>query len=276
MDMSIVEYTKKVAELAGGVYHETTKNNNIVYHGVVFKMPKSPDPIFYVDGFYESGLSPEESAVKVEQMFEELGMLNPIFDFPKNLGEAAPKLTCKLVSIFLNDLKDDCMVLASEFYEELSDLTLIPRVEVKNDPTGIATAPVDQHMLDMWNTDLDTVVNIAMMNLKESMVITSIESILGKQGIEIDTDFVQPTDTTTVVTNKTNTLGASCIIPAIPKLYDKFPNGFIVLPSSVHETIIMPKKVAVAESALVEMVREINKTVVRPEDRLSDKIYIFD
>ena len=52
--------------------------------------------------------------------------------------------------------------------------------------------------------------------------------------------------------------------------------SFFILPSSVHEVLLMPESVAMSPQALVTMVQEINQNEVSPQDMLSDKVQYFD
>ena len=48
-----------------------------------------------------------------------------------------------------------------------------------------------------------------------------------------------------------------------------------ILPSSVHETIIVPVDDTVSADTLREMVTEINEHQVVEEERLADNVYIY-
>lgn len=50
---------------------------------------------------------------------------------------------------------------------------------------------------------------------------------------------------------------------------------FYILPSSIHEVIVVSTSVG-SLTDLQAMVKEINETEVKPEDRLSDDVYKFD
>ena len=52
--------------------------------------------------------------------------------------------------------------------------------------------------------------------------------------------------------------------------------SFFILPSSVHEVLLMPESAAMSPQALVTMVKEINENEVSPQDLLSDKVQYFD
>ena len=78
----------------------------------------------------------------------------------------------------------------------------------------------------------------------------------------------------TIVSNKMNINGAVTIINAIDQLRERFGH-FYVLPSSVHEVIIIPDSFGASPEDLLNMVTEVNEFVVSPVDRLSDNVYHF-
>lgn len=73
--------------------------------------------------------------------------------------------------------------------------------------------------------------------------------------------------------------GASVIFypGMLDMIADKFPMGFYVLPSSIHEVMIFPKSGEAGELEMLNlMVGEINEAAVRPEERLSDYVHEYD
>ena len=72
--------------------------------------------------------------------------------------------------------------------------------------------------------------------------------------------------------------GASVL--AYPNLQEQlesvFPQGCYILPSSLHELIIVPKDIGMSPKEMEEMVREINQKEVAREEVLSDRVYEFD
>ncbi len=62
------------------------------------------------------------------------------------------------------------------------------------------------------------------------------------------------------------------------KLDELFPEGFFVVPSSIHETIIMPKGRGeeISPKQMGTMVRDINRTYMEKTEILSDRIYEYD
>ena len=81
-----------------------------------------------------------------------------------------------------------------------------------------------------------------------------------------------------IVTNTQGSLGASALFcDGIMDMAADIMNGnYFVLPSSIHETLIVPDNGEFERESLENMVKEANRTVVEPVDRLSDAVYHYD
>ena len=81
-----------------------------------------------------------------------------------------------------------------------------------------------------------------------------------------------------VLTNCRRCYGASEILDrdTLHMIAEQIGDGFIALPSSVHETIVLPSKGEAEYERLARMVKEINKDQVAMEECLSDHIYLYD
>ncbi|XCP85813.1 DUF5688 family protein [Roseburia hominis] len=83
-----------------------------------------------------------------------------------------------------------------------------------------------------------------------------------------------------VLTNESGYFGAAAITNPVVlhRLRENFGCSLYILPSSVHEVLLLP--VGVFPKAdpreLAAMVKEINRAEVEPKDRLSDRVYFFD
>lgn len=78
--------------------------------------------------------------------------------------------------------------------------------------------------------------------------------------------------------NTQNVNGAAEILnqKAMDEIAEKLGGDFIVLPSSVHETIILPIDQGMDSNELEGMVQQINAGVVSDEDKLSDHVFQYD
>ena len=77
-----------------------------------------------------------------------------------------------------------------------------------------------------------------------------------------------------VLTNKGKLVGAGMLaVPEVlKKAFGTMPQ--LILPSSIHEVITMPYGIFPIEEAK-EVVRDVNAEQVKPEEQLSDSVYIY-
>lgn len=80
-----------------------------------------------------------------------------------------------------------------------------------------------------------------------------------------------------VLSNKTKVFGASCMLyPEVLKpLSEELGTDLYILPSSIHEVIIMPVNELLSRNDLADMVKEINENEVLPQEVLSDNVYRY-
>lgn len=79
-----------------------------------------------------------------------------------------------------------------------------------------------------------------------------------------------------VLTNHRRINGAAVILypRMLEELAERFGGGFYVIPSSVHEVLLV-KEDEIGEKRLNEMVKEVNETQLEPEDVLADQVYFY-
>lgn len=81
-----------------------------------------------------------------------------------------------------------------------------------------------------------------------------------------------------VLTNKRRIEGAACILyPNLIKNFsDTVDSNLYIIPSSIHELLLMPTERNDMSEEIKNMIREINDTQVRPEEVLSYSLYYYD
>lgn len=84
-------------------------------------------------------------------------------------------------------------------------------------------------------------------------------------------------DTMFVLTNDTKVNGAAAILnDDIRQEIAEKVGDFYMLPSLIHETLIIPKDAGMEFKELEQMVQEVNQKQVAPGERLSDHVYEYD
>ena len=80
-----------------------------------------------------------------------------------------------------------------------------------------------------------------------------------------------------VLTNSRSHMGASALLalPFLDEFRERIGEDFWILPSSIHEVILVPVSKVEDRAKLCAMVREINETQVPPQEVLSDEVYSY-
>lgn len=168
------------------------------------------------------------------------------------------------------------------------ELAAIPRLNIKMDENS-GTVIIRDELLPRLQMTGEELLEIAKDNT-ESQNLFEVNTLLGtlinimqEEGKDIADDFSQyftaETPRVVVMSNKDRLYGASCL--ACPKVLDTaiqmLGMDCYILPSSIHEVILIEKTGEPGElEALREMVKEVNRTEVAPEDVLSDKVFQFN
>ena len=81
-----------------------------------------------------------------------------------------------------------------------------------------------------------------------------------------------------VLSNEDKLNGAAVLLndKVMDDITEKLGQDYFILPSSVHEVLIVPKNDQMDLKTLESMVQDVNATQVAPEERLSDHVYAYD
>ena len=81
-----------------------------------------------------------------------------------------------------------------------------------------------------------------------------------------------------VLTNAKMFLGAACVF--YPEVLSSIGNAvqtdYYILPSSIHECIILPASSGYSREELEEIVRQVNEAQVPEQEILSNHVYFYD
>lgn len=157
------------------------------------------------------------------------------------------------------------------------DLVMIYRVNISEELSYI----VRQEQLELWQITTQELHESAIENerIKNPVRIDTMSSVLEEMGatpLGIEEDNILQ-----VVTKEDKLYGASAIFhpEVMAQLSRQMGGDYIVLPSSLHEVLVLPTEPDTTKKELEnlkEMVQEVNRTVVDPEDFLSDQVYRYD
>lgn len=178
------------------------------------------------------------------------------------------------------------------------DLAVIFCILVKKDSEGIGSITVNNDLMERWRLTVDILYSTASGNtplLFESMVKPMDEIIktlvfnpdpkFGDDNYDdtLMADIVQKQHTRNhnqpmyVAGNKSGLNGAAWLLQMneVRKLSKSLGNDLFILPSSIHEVIVVPFTNEISQNDLYQMVCDVNATQVAPEEFLSNNVYLY-
>ncbi len=167
-------------------------------------------------------------------------------------------------------------------YLRLNDLAITFRWLASADEAGIATVMIRNEQKEQWGVSLETLVRYANCNtprLFPARTAPLEEMITGDcADSPDDLEDERQESRMIVLTNTWGINGASCICyrGLLDELSARFHASLFILPSSIHEVILLPDHGMFRVEELEEMVRTTNSRYVAEEERLSDHVYFYD
>ena len=284
-----VEYIKMNAGYIAGeggniTINHVIKNNGCEMDGLVI-MEKGKDiaPTIYLDSFYElytNGENIKNIIRQIEAIYEQ-NKNNVTFDVNilKHFDTIKDKIVYKVVNYRSNE-----KLLEQVPHKRILDLAVVFYCLLDNEYGRSATALIYNNNLKNWNVTIDDVYKAALKNTPDLLhsKISSMAALFEKCGVNVDGEEVDlkdyvPSDMY-VLTNESKLNGAACILYE-NVLYDfaqKLGADLYILPSSVHEVILLPKLSMFEKDELVNMVKEVNTEGVAADEVLSDHVYEYN
>lgn len=290
--MRFEEFTENVLEAirakAGDAFqltkHDVIKNNNVKRTGIdAIKSGEDIGPCVYLDAFYREY---ESDRMRFGEIVDEVYRLileqeeTPDVDisgfrkWETVQGDIYPKLI---------NAEQNKELLEKIPHRIFMDLAVVYYAVARNHAQeDIGTILICNGYMEMWGQEEENLYQTAMMNMRAdgeadfTDINTIVEHIMGISLTKEDGNASRDTDMF-VLTNSRKHFGAAEILDKkiLRMIADKVGDGFLVLPSSLHETIVLPPKDESEYGYLAGMVREVNDTQIDIGERLSYHIYKY-
>ncbi len=176
------------------------------------------------------------------------------------------------------------------------DLAVTYHCLVRNDEQGIGTIRITNDHLDVWETDVNEISLLAGKNTSRIFpaeircMDEVIRDLIGEGVSDIGEGQISGSGIPDqqlsgekkrkrmyILTNQKGINGASCMLyeHVLKRFSRQIQSDFYILPSSIHEIILVPYHNKISKEALCDMVKEVNLTQVLPEEVLSDQVYLY-
>ncbi len=273
--------------------YKVTKNNSLELESlVILKKGESYAPNIYLLPYYEAHLQGEgllELTNRIIRVFQSYSTPLLSGSFTYQYEEMKDSITYRLVNY-----KKNRKLLESIPYIRYLDLAITFHCLVRDDSDGIGTIRITNEHLVLWKVTGDDLMKQAVANTKNVFppTIKSMEEVImgmmkdscnTEQGesvwMEDVIDFPLETESNKmyILSNTKGINGATCILyeDVLREFGDHLRSDFYILPSSIHEVILVPYNHAISKAALNEMVIDVNRTQVSREEILSDRVYFY-
>ena len=214
---------------------------------------------------------------------------------------ADPKLEVDINSVLdFESIKDriDCRLINAETnsgylkdkpFKQIEDLAVVYTVELGKNSDGIMNTVVTDGLMSSWGIDAEQLDKVAMENLEDSDTsrFSSMRDVLKNMMFPDMPDddpmvasMLPPMEGPQmyVLTSDDKLYGAKYLADTgkLDEISEKLGCDLVVIPSSVHECIIIPNDGSMDRSVIEGMIHDVNSTQVPPKDILSEHAYMYD
>ncbi|MCH5269699.1 MAG: hypothetical protein J1E83_03030 [Lachnospiraceae bacterium] len=267
------------------------KNNDVKLHGLIIsKEQSSVSPTIYLDGFFrdhQQGKALGDIVYEIVDIYEKNKVsANINLDFFLDYSAVKGRIFIKVIHYDKNK-----EMLEEVPYIRFMDLAVVCYYAYINDFLGKGSIQIETGHLDRWGISEEELFAAAKSNTQNKLgvEIKGMDEILlemlSENGEEIDQEdlksMLQHSEKEVpmyIMTLKGRYFGAACIFyeEMLAAFGRQCQKSFYILPSSIHELILVPDSGREKPEALRRMVQEVNAGHVAPEERLSDNVYYYN
>lgn len=269
---------------------DVRKNNGVVLRGLTVTQDDSNiSPTIYLNSYYEEYIKGRATLVNVVNDVMDTYRRNKVnqsvdMRYFLNYESVKERIIYKLVNTEKNkELLEDVP------HIEFLDLSIIFQCLVSQEDLGRASILIHNVHLKLWEVSVDALYQAAKENtqrlqgyeikgitevLQEIMCAEEVENIVDEDCMSAFSGSVPMY----VLSNKNRVEGAACML--YPNLIQDFAkviqSSFYIIPSSIHELLLLPTEHLEESQEIKHMIREINDTQVSVEEILSYSLYLYD
>ncbi len=256
------------------------KNNGVMYEGLMIMCPgRNMSPMIYLNPYYHrylNGMSISEVCEDICHVYHtRLPSSNPDVSFFFDYAQVRTRIVPKLIHYEKNR-----ELLTDTPHIRYLDLVIVFLCLLEND--SFATILIKNHHIGYWKTSTEDLYRASLCNapLLLPAQLTGLRELLAECDPQYaQTDIPDAERTMYVLSNRYRINGAAVILyeHVLSDIAARFHSDLIVLPSSIHEVILVPlsAKAPKGLECFRTMVREVNETQVSDDEILSDQAYYF-
>ncbi|MCI5586121.1 MAG: DUF5688 family protein [Lachnospiraceae bacterium] len=312
--MELREFTEKIVSALEEFYgadarietHHIYRNNGLKLQGICVLMSgRNIAPTVYLNHFFEAFLKGTDFGEILSQiitLYEENQISQNLdIDFFLDYRKVKKRLVLRLIHRERNK-----EMLKEVPHQVFHDLAVVCHCLLVNQNIGTGSILIHRHHLESWKIDEEELFRAAYENSPRIQpcqihrMYDMVKEIMGRavedKVEEICQEYPQNKDDLVkrtmedmeveiqdfpvsmyVLTNAGRYYGAACLLyeGTLEKAAEKIGGDFYLLPSSVHEVILVAKQEKDKKTDFNKMVQEVNQSQVEPQEWLSDHAYLY-
>ncbi len=206
------------------------------------------------------------------ESIEECLKMQPDWEIVKN------KIIFRLVNFRKNK-----KMLKSAPHVPFADLAVTFRWLAGTYEDKVGTILIDNTLFQSFKMSEEELLTCAMENTKRLFppkICTMEEMLLKLSGHDCrnETVFSEDLSKVYVLTNEFGVNGASAVLydHVLEEFSDTIDGDFYVIPSSIHEVLLVPMDTDMEPETIRRIIHEVNTVAVNPDDYLSDSLYCYE
>lgn len=251
---------------------EVKKTNDVTLTGIEIRDLAIKDDILLIPIFYiDPSKTIEESSKEILRAYQETNLHMP------EILKYKQDLPLNKVYYSVRNYKLNQEYLADKIYQKIPGTDLckvyclfVGEIEGLPDRTGRIT--ITKNMSDLPK---ETIIAAGDANTPYLFppIVEPLHEVMRKLMPEMELEL--PELPVLCASNRLNMEGAAviCQSEVMKQVRNQLGEDFYILPSSIHEILMVPKSTVDSVKNLHDMVREVNAFKVMPEEKLSDGIY---
>ncbi len=252
------------------------KNNNVTYLGMLIQQGNSNiSSTIYLDEFYQSfqlGEGFDKIVEKISKVYQRGKVKAPInMDFFQDFEKVKDRIAYRIINTKRNQ-----ELLEQIPHIEFLDLSICFYYAFSHEELGEGMILIHNSHMKMWGTTYQELMQLAEENTPKLFpyLIVSMDMIL--QSFDaVEEDVAAPLF---ILTNKQRCQGAVCMLydKVLENIAEKLQGNFYILPSSIHEVILLKDKGDEDPKELHEVIEGANSTQLLTEEILSEYPYYYN
>ncbi len=288
---AVVDCVKEIVGKEAEVFiHRVTKLNGVVLDGVVImKNDTNFSPTVYLNGYYAmylSGCEVEEIAQKIYKLYvENSGIVSIPADFFTDFERIRDNIAFRLINYERNR-----ELLEKIPHRRFLNLAIVYFAVIDNADNARGIVTIYNNHLEYWKIDEELLYRLAAKNtpslyppqIRPMNQVVSDMILREEEDMDVDSLITQVESMNEqfpmyVLTNIYRSYGAACMLyeGLLEEFTAHIEADVYIIPSSVHELILIPVDGDITREELDDMIKNINMTELSTDEILSDCAYIY-